>query len=161
MNNLMILREDMKFLYYNGYSWPHPFTQCVLQNRLKLIRYNSPPVDNSICNQYLRVPDNKQVCSFHNYRFNGFILFFSFIILEWWWGFCGLLQATWCVPECWRYWPQSWILSGYRYLKLKIVKHNRLILVFDLDYEYRRNNMINRNRLQGTPLYLPWMPGII
>ncbi|KAE9544527.1 hypothetical protein AGLY_000068, partial [Aphis glycines] len=60
MNNLMILREDMKFLYYNGYSWPHPFTQCVLQNRLKLIRYNSPPVDNSICNQYLRLPDNKQ-----------------------------------------------------------------------------------------------------
>jgi hypothetical protein len=65
MNNLMILREDMKFLYYNGYSWPHPFTQCVLQNRLKLIRYNLPPVDNSICNQYLRVPDNKQVSHFH------------------------------------------------------------------------------------------------
>jgi len=62
----MILREDMKFLYYNGYSWPHPFTQCVLQNRLKLIRYNLPAVDNSICNQYLRVPDNKQVWHFHN-----------------------------------------------------------------------------------------------
>jgi len=57
----MILREDMKFLYYNGYSWPHPFTQCVLQHRLKLIRYSLPPVDNSICNQYLRVPDGRQV----------------------------------------------------------------------------------------------------
>jgi len=30
--------------------------------------------------------------------------------------------------------------------------------MFGLDYDYRRN-IINRNRLQGTPLYLPWMPG--
>lgn len=36
----------------------------------------------------------------------------------------------------------------------------RLMMVFYLDYEYRRN-IINRNRLQGTPLYLPWMPGNI
>lgn len=35
----------------------------------------------------------------------------------------------------------------------------RFILVFDLDDDYRRN-VINRNKLQGTPLYLPWMQGI-
>lgn len=40
------------------------------------------------------------------------------------------------------------------------MKHIRLMTVFNLDYEYRRN-IINRNRLQGTPLYLPWMPGNI
>jgi len=75
----MILREDMKFLYYNGYSWPHPFTQCVLQHRLKSIRYSLPPKDNSICNQYLRVIDDRQVSHFHNYQFNGFVyLYFRF-----------------------------------------------------------------------------------
>lgn len=31
--------------------------------------------------------------------------------------------------------------------------------MFDLDDEYHRN-IINRNKLQGTPLYLPWMQGI-
>lgn len=72
----MILREDMKYLYYNGYSWPHPYTQCVLQHRLKLIKYTLPPVDNSICNQYLRVLDGRQVSCLHNYRFNRFILLF-------------------------------------------------------------------------------------
>jgi len=78
----MILREDMKSLYYNGYSWPHPFTQCVLQHRLKLIRYSLPPVDNSICNQYLRLSDGRQVSCLHNYQFNRFILFYYFSIPE-------------------------------------------------------------------------------
>lgn len=80
MNNLMILREDMKFLYYNGYSWPHPFTQCVLQHRLKLIRYSLPPIDNPICNQYLRIPDSGQVTRINNYRLNGFILLYFYFI---------------------------------------------------------------------------------
>lgn len=31
--------------------------------------------------------------------------------------------------------------------------------MFRLEDDYRRN-VINRNRLQGTPLYLPWMQGI-
>lgn len=119
MNNLMILREDMKFLYYNGYSWPHPFTQCVLQNRLKLIRYNSPPVDNSICNQYLRVPDNKQNDD-------------------------GDYADYYKQPDV--------------YVNAEDIGRGRDYYP-ETDYEYRRN-MINRNRLQGTPLYLPWMPGL-
>uniref|UniRef100_A0A2S2PF96 Receptor-type tyrosine-protein phosphatase N2 n=1 Tax=Schizaphis graminum TaxID=13262 RepID=A0A2S2PF96_SCHGA len=119
MNNLMILREDMKFLYYNGYSWPHPFTQCVLQNRLKLIRYNLPPVDNSICNQYLREPDNKQNDD-------------------------GDFADYYKQPDL--------------YVNAEDIGRGRDYYP-EIDYEYRRN-MINRNRLQGTPLYLPWMPGL-
>ncbi|XP_015363524.1 PREDICTED: receptor-type tyrosine-protein phosphatase N2 isoform X3 [Diuraphis noxia] len=118
MNNLLILREDMKFLYYNGYSWPHPFTQCVLQHRLKLIRYNLPPVDNSICNQYLRVPDGRQIDD------GDFANFYK-------------------QPDV--------------YVGAEDVGRGRDYYP-DIDYEYRRN-IINRNRLQGTPLYLPWMPG--
>ncbi|CAI6345551.1 unnamed protein product [Macrosiphum euphorbiae] len=118
MNNLMILREDMKFLYYNGYSWPHPFTQCVLQHRLKLIRYSLPPVDNSICNQYLRVNDGRQN--------DG-----------------GDFADFYKQPDV--------------YVGAEDIGQDREYYP-DIDYEYRRN-IINRNRLQGTPLYLPWMPG--
>jgi hypothetical protein len=30
--------------------------------------------------------------------------------------------------------------------------------IFELDDDYHRS-VINRNKLQGTPLYLPWMQG--
>ncbi|KAL4119796.1 hypothetical protein QTP88_012564 [Uroleucon formosanum] len=118
MNNLMILREDMKYLYYNGYSWPHPYTQCVLQHRLKLIKYSLPPVDNSICNQYLKVLDGRQNDE-------------------------GDFADFYKQPDV--------------YVGAEDIGRDREYYP-DIDYEYRRNN-INRNRLQGTPLYLPWMPG--
>lgn len=63
LENLVNLQEDMKFLYHNGYGWPHPFTQCILKQRLKLIKYNTP-VDISICNPYSRITDGRQVSRF-------------------------------------------------------------------------------------------------
>lgn len=76
MDNLLGLREDMKLLYRSGYGWLHPFTQCILQRRLKFIKSNIP-VDISICNSYLRISDNRQVSSF--YISTGLIQFLLYI----------------------------------------------------------------------------------
>lgn len=63
MDNLVSLREDMKWLYRNGYGWSHPLTQCMLKQRLNVIKYNVP-IDISICNTYLRMSDSRQVSHF-------------------------------------------------------------------------------------------------
>lgn len=117
MDNLLSLREDMKLLYRNGYGWPHPFTQCILKQRLKMIKYNTP-VDISICNPFLRMPDDRQ-------NDNGDLMDFS-------------NQAN-------VYANLEDVGRGHEYYP-------------DIDDDYR-GNIINR-KLQGTPLYLPWMQGV-
>ncbi|XP_025411109.1 receptor-type tyrosine-protein phosphatase N2 isoform X2 [Sipha flava] len=116
MDNLLILQEDMKFLYRNGYGWPHPFTQCILKQRLKLIKY-SRPVDISICNPFSRLPDRSRQND------NGDFADFSDVYIN----------------------PDD-IERDHEFYS-------------DLNDDYHRS-VINRNKLQGTPLYLPWMQGV-
>lgn len=118
VDNLLILRDDMKSLQRYGYTWPHPFTQCILKQRLKLIKYNTA-VDVSVCNIYSKVPiirenDNSEFLDYSNQA--------------------DVYTNSEDIGRSREYYP-------------------------DIDDDYRRNN-INRNRLQGTPLYLPWMQGV-
>lgn len=80
MDNLLSLREDMKLLYRNGYGWPHPFTQCILKQRLKMIKYNTP-IDISICNPFLRMPDDRQVCNFRLNKLSIYMYMYVFTYL--------------------------------------------------------------------------------
>lgn len=78
LDNLIMLRDVMKTLYHYGFSWPHPFTQCILKQQLKLIRDNMP-VDISVCDVYARIPNNRIVSLFRIDLFDCF-----WLVLNYW-----------------------------------------------------------------------------
>lgn len=116
-----MLRDVMKTLYNHGFSWPHPFTQCILKQQLKLIRDNMP-IDISVCDAYSRIPNNR-INDNGNYP-----------------TYPGQFDLAYADLE-------------------DAARSNGEYYSDTTDDDYRRN-VINRNRLQGTPLYLPWMQGI-
>ncbi|XP_050543023.1 receptor-type tyrosine-protein phosphatase N2 [Daktulosphaira vitifoliae] len=125
VDNLMVLRDDMLFLYRNGYTWTHPYTQCILQYRLKSIKFRTS-VDISACDQYSKINDNT--------RFDD--------------------EEIIDVPS----------QPDFYMEPMNVAQNYEGQFYVDTgdDYDDIANIRVRpksiRNKLQGTPLYLPWMP---
>ncbi|VVC34623.1 Hypothetical protein CINCED_3A005961 [Cinara cedri] len=117
-DNLLLLQQDMKSLYHNGYGWPHPFTQCIIKQRLEVIQYGESD-DILKCKQYSKIPINR---------------------------------------------PNDNYAMGYPNQPMDVyvdpgdIRRNRDYYADIID-DYPRTD-IRRNKLQGTPLYMPWMQGV-